>query len=277
MKKMTVIKLGLALALLAVGQPLFAAEQPSVIAARKIYSEQQDSVLWVSGVARINLSAEGGEGGSIPEQERKFEALATVIGANGLLVASLDTIDPSHQISGKEVKMGNSKVRLDASVTIKELNIVMPDGTEVPAEVVMKDVDLNLAFIRAKADSKEMKGQTFKAVDLKDSAKAVIGEEVVSLGRMDEVLNRQPSVANGQVTVLVKKPREFVKVTSAMPGSPTFNLDGKLIGIAATRFAKQGGAIVLIPAADVVEIAEQAKTAKPAKEEPKTESKSESK
>jgi CBS domain-containing protein len=264
MKNHSAFRGAVALALFVTSSVLLtAAEDPAVAAARKIFREHQDAVVWVTGVSRINLTAEGGDApGNIPEQERKFEALATVITTNGLLVAALDGIDPSHQISGREVMMGSSKVRLDATATLKEMLVVMPDGTEVPAEVVMKDVDLNLAFLRVKPDSKELDGQVFKPVNLKDSAKVEIAEEVVSLGRADEVLNRQPSVLCGQVTVLVRKPREFVRVTSAGPGTPTFNLDGRLVGIAVNRFVTGKGAItVLIPAADVLEIAEQAKSA----------------
>ena len=138
----------------------------------------------------------------------------------------------------------------------------MPDGVEVPAEVVMKDTDLDLAFIRAKADSKQFKLAKFVPIDLKDSAKAVMAEETITLMRGDEVLNRQPSIVRGQVTVLMTKPREFIRATSGAPGTPTFNTDGKFLGIGTVRFVQnRTPTAVLLPAADVQEFAELAKTA----------------
>jgi S1-C subfamily serine protease len=201
---------------------------------------------------------------NLPEQENKLEAYGTVITSDGLLVAALSTIDQSRLISGREITTRTgSRIKLDATVDIKEVRILLPDGEEVPADVIFKDTDLDLAFIRARADSKQFKSAKFIPVDLKNSAKAVIAEETITLMRADDVLNRQPSVARGQVTVLVTKPREFVRATSAAPGTPTFNTDGKLLGIGTVRIVQgKQPTVVLIPASEVVELSEQAKTAK---------------
>jgi S1-C subfamily serine protease len=245
---------------------------PSIEAARKILAARQDSVLWISGVCKISYAADGGSDDpvNIPDQERKVEALGTVISTNGMIVTALSGIDPAKEISGREIRTAGGTVKLEASSVLKEVKIIMPDGAEVPAEVVMKDVDLDLAFLLARSDAKEFKDAEFKAVDLKDSASVAIADEVVSISRADEVLNRQPMVYNGQVNVLVKKPREFIRASSVGVGTPTFNLDGKLVGIGVVRSSKERRSIaVLLPAGDVEEIAVQAraavKTANPAK------------
>lgn len=251
--------------LLLLGAPLIAAPvDPSIEAARKILAARQDSVLWVSGVCKVSFRAEGGanEPVNIPDQERKVEALGTVIGKNGMLVTALSGIDPAKEVSGREIRTAAGTVRLDASSVLKEVKIIMPDGEEVPAEVVMKDVDLDLAFLQAKSDAKEFKAATFKALDLKDAATVAVADEVVSLTRMDEVLSRQPGVYNGQVNVVVKRPREFIRASSAGIGTPTFDLEGKLVGIGVLRSSKdKRSVVVLIPAADVEEIAVQARAA----------------
>lgn len=248
-----------------VAAPAIAAPvDPSIEAARKILAAHQDSVLWISGVCKVSYSAAGGSDDpvNIPDQERKVEALGTVISTNGLIVTALSGIDPAKEVSGREYRTGSGTVKLEASSILKEVKIIMSDGAEVPAEVVMKDVDLDLAFLQAKRDAKEFKDAEFKAVDLKDSASAVIAEEVVSISRTDEVLNRQPMVYNGQVNVLVKKPREFIRASSGGIGTPTFNLDGKLVGIGVVRTSTERRSVaVLLPAADVQEIAEQARAA----------------
>jgi S1-C subfamily serine protease len=258
------MKISAALALcVALAQPVFGASvDPTVEAARKILAQHQDSVLWISAVCKISVSAEGE---SMPEREQKVLALGTVLGTNGLLVTSMSSIDPTREINGREVQTRDgTRARLEASAVHKDVQIVMPDGTEVPAEVVLKDMDLDLAFIRAKASSKEFASAVFKPVDLKDNAKAIIAEETVSLGRMDEVFNRQPAVFCGQVNSIVTKPRQYLRVGSAGVGTPTFNTDGKLIGIGVLRRMQGKGVVpAVMPATDILDIAEQAKNAKP--------------
>jgi S1-C subfamily serine protease len=262
----SLVKPGITLALCAAAlQPVSgAAPDPSIEAARKILAAHQDSVLWISGVCKVTFSTDGSSDSpvNIPDQERKVEALGTVIGTNGLLVTALSGIDPARELTGREVSVGGSRVRLEASSVLKEVKITMSDGVEVPAEVVMKDVDLDLAFLQARSDAREFKEAVFKAVDLKASAKVSIADEVVSLSRADDLLSRQPVVYNGQVNVLVKKPREFIRASSGGTGTPTFDLDGRLVGIGVLRSDKERrSAVVLIPAADVEEIAAQARSA----------------
>jgi S1-C subfamily serine protease len=246
------------------------AADPSIVAAKTVLAAHRDSVLWISGVCKLTITTEGDadQPVNIPDQERKVEALGTVIGTNGLLVTALSGIDPAREVSGREIPAAGGRVRLEASSVLREVKIVMTDGVEVPAEVVMKDVDLDLAFLQAKRDSKEFKSVTFKAVDLKDSADVAIADEVISVSRGDDMLGRQPAVLSGQVNVLMDKPRAFIRASSAGIGTPTFNLVGKVVGIGVVRSSKEKrSVVVLIPAADVEEIAEQAQNAaaKPAK------------
>ena len=237
------------------------AEDPAAAAAKRLFAEKQDAVVWISAVIKISYSAEGSKDGpmNIPDREQKMEALGTIIEPGGLLVTAMSGIDPSREISGREFR----GMKLEASTTLKEVRIIMPDGTEIPAEVLLRDVDLDLAFLRPKPGAKEAEGITFKSVDLKNHHKAGVAEEAIALARMDEVLNRVASVSVGQVTAVTRKPREFVRATSAQPGCPVFAVDGKLMGIGAVRFVRsKGSSVVLIPAPDVLELADQAKAAK---------------
>jgi hypothetical protein len=121
--------------------------------------------------------------------------------------------------------------------------------------------------VRIKSASKEAKGVTFQAVDLKDSAPGGMLDEVVTISRTDEALNRVPSVARGQINTITKKPREFLRASGEAGGCPTFLTSGKILGIGAGRHVTgKTSWSVIIPAADVREIAEQAKSAKPAEE-----------
>lgn len=270
MKRLLVLTLALTTGLFA--PPAMPAADDFAAIARKIFEQHKDSVIWVSVVAKITINSSDAKSPlNIPDQERKFEAIGTLVDASGLAVCALSSIDPTKELSGREVNTPAGRVKLDASATLKEVRFVLPDGTEIPADVVMKDADLDLAFVRAKADAKEAKGVTYPALDLKDSAKGQITDEVVTVSRADEVLNRQPSVQRGQVICVTTKPRAFLRATGSGPGAPTFALDGKLLGIGVNRSTKEkGSALVVLPAPDVLEVAEQARTAKPiTTEEPK--------
>jgi hypothetical protein len=243
------------------------ADEALSAAAKKIYTEKQDCVLWVSAVAKTTFSADGGSDAprNIPDQENKMEALGTVIDPSGLVVASLSQIDPSRLIAGRQMR----GMKLDAFSTLNEVKVTLGDGTEIPSEVVMKDADLDLAFIRIKMDSKEAKGITLKAVDLKDSGTGNIMDRTITITRMDEVLNRVASVNTGEINMITKKPRVFLRAGGGVGGCPTFLMDGKLLGITTARLVKNRNPVgVILPASDVLEIAEQAKKAKA--EEPKT-------
>ena len=247
--------------------PLARAQDPLSAAAKKIFTDQQDSVVWLSAVAKVSFSADGGKElpYNLPDQENKVEALGTIIDPSGLVVAALSQVDPARNVTGRDFRIGGNIVKLEAVATLKEFKVVMPDGTEIPAEIVMKDADLDLAFVRIKTSSKEAKGVTFKALDLKDSAPGGVMDEVVTLGRLDEVMNRVPTVMRSQVLAATKKPREFLRAGGATPGCPTFLTNGKLLGVAVTRTIKNKSThTVVIPAADVLEIADQAKAAPPA-------------
>lgn len=243
-----------------------AAEDPLAVATRKVFEQHQNCVIWVSVVAKVSFTSGDGRPlpGNIPDREQKYEANGTILDPSGLTVAALSTIDPSKEISGREFGSGSGRFTLEANTILKEVRLVMPDGTEVPGDVVMKDADLDLAFIRPRADAPELKGVTFAPLDLTKSAEAAIADEVVTVARMDEVMNRQPAVQRGQIVALTRKPRTFLRAGGMTPGCPTFTLDGRIIGLSVNRSLKdKRPGMVLLPAADVLEIAEQAKTAKP--------------
>ncbi len=257
--------------LLAVALSAHAAD-PLPVATRKVFEQNKDAIVWISAVAKMSFATSDSKAPmNIPDEERKFEALGTILDSNGLVVAALSGLDPTRILSGREVNTPSGRVRIDASATLKEAKIILPDGTEVPADVVMKDLDLDLAFLRPKPDSREAKAATFKPIDLKNSAIGGIADDTVTVMRMDEMFNRQPAVQGGQVVAVTQKPRAFLRVSGTASGCPTFAMDGRILGISVNRFSKEKPPIsVVLPAADVLEIADQAKVAKPITvEEPK--------
>jgi S1-C subfamily serine protease len=239
--------------------------------AKKIFADKQDSVIWLTGIAKISVATSGDTEGmpSIPDEEAKVMALGTIVSPDGLVVTMLSQLDPASQVKNKSVRtQSGGTVKLNATSVMKELKAVMPDGTEIPAELVMKDTTLDLAVVRIKTSSKEAAGVTFHAVDLKDSAEPHILDEVVTIQRMPEIFNRVSAVTPGYVGMITKKPRVFIRASGMTGGCPTYNMDGKVIGITSGRTrAGQVVEVALLPAADVMGVVEQSKTQKPAAEE----------
>ncbi len=254
----------LAGSLLGFGTPAFAMDASQRMA-RKLYDEKHESIVWVSAVLKLSLVAAGPTDAplNIPDQERTVDLLGTIIDPSGLVVVSHSQIDPSRELNDRQINTPGGPVNLEATVTLKEIRVTLADGTEIPAEQVMKDQDLDLSFLRIKTDSKEAAGVTIRAIDLGKHATPGISDEVITLSRTPEVLSRVPAVAIGQVTSIVKRPRTFIRVTGDVLGCPTFTTDGKVVGISVRRTMKDKGATtVLLPAEDVLEIARQAQSIK---------------
>jgi len=155
--------------------------------------------------------------------------------------------------------------KIDAQVT--DLKFVLPEGKEIPAKVVLRDRDLDLAFIRPVA----LPDQPFVAVDLAQSAQPELMDEIVVLGRLGDVANRELWLALDRITAIVTKPRTLyiagLDVWVAGLGVPAFTLDGRLVGITVMRAIPTAGSVsgrgntsvpVVMPAGGILEVARQA-------------------
>lgn len=237
-----------------------AADGPLKEKALALSAANKDSVLFLSAVVEIEVSAEDTPA---KKEERKLEMLGTVIGKDGLIVVSLSSLDVASTLDGRMVNGPKGPIKLSAKGTTKEVKILMPDGSEVEAKVVSKDTDLDLAFIRPeKPDDVKL-----TPVDTANTAPMTLLDDVIVLGRLGKDLNREPVVMTAEVVSLVSKPRTFGKIGSQSLGMPVFNKDGKFVGIGINRFSPKGDSDnqsptpsnVILPAADLLESASQAK------------------
>jgi hypothetical protein len=244
-----------------VAAPLsFAAEGPLKEKALAISAAHKDSVLFLTAVVEIELTA--GDNPS-KKEERKVELLGTVIGKDGLIVAPLSALDVASAVDGRMVNGPQGPMKLSAKGTTKEVKILMPDGSEEAAKVDFKDTDLDLAFIRPE------KGEELKLVpvDTANSAPMNLLDDVIILGRLGKDLNREPLALTSEVISVVTKPRTFGRTTTQTLGTPVFNSEGKFLGIGINRFGPKGDAEtqgggasnVILPAADLMESASQGK------------------
>lgn len=248
-----------ALAAVLVAPFAIAANGPLKEKALAISEANKDAVVYITAVVELEVTA-----GDNPtkKEERKVEMLGTVIKKDGLIVAPLSSLDVAAAVDGRSVNTPQGPVKLSAKATTKEVKIILADGSEVAAKVVSKDPDLDLAFIRLE----KPEGVKLAAVDITNSAPLGKLDDVIVLGRLSKDLNREPLIMTSEVISLITKPKVFGRIGSPSLGMPVFNSDGKFVGIGINRFptktdesAAAPPASVVLPAADLIESAAQAK------------------
>jgi S1-C subfamily serine protease len=210
-------------------------------------------------------------GREMQSSDDTIEAVGTVIDPGGLTVVSLGSINPGAMMTklmGSGAAAGQAVEMVSEPTDVK---IRLADGREVQATIALRDEDLNLAFVRPKIAPET----PFVAINLADAASPAILDAVVVFGRLGRVGGWVPSAALRDVGAIVTKPRTFYVLAgdSAGVGTPAFLPNGKIVGILTLRqianerpsaFAGMNGPEglgllpVILPAADVLEIAQQA-------------------
>lgn len=198
-------------------------------AAIELFNQKKDSVQNVSLILKVTITPEGGMAPAQPqEQEQKKEIMATCIDPKGVFVASLMEVDPASAINGQVINHPQAgKFTLRATSEISDCKVLMADGSEVDAEVVFKDDDADLAFIKVKkAPEKD-----FVALDINNNVEPQILDELVVLTRMGKEMNRESSILRTEVTGISKKPRLRIKAPNGTVGTPLLTNDGKFVGL----------------------------------------------
>ena len=107
-----------------------------------------------------------------------MEATGTVIGPDGLTVLALSSTDPMSMM--QDMMGGMFGDDLDMASQVSDAKILEQDGTELAAEIVLRDKDLDLAFVRPV----EKPAEAMPCVNLEDAAAPEIFDEVVVLDRL---------------------------------------------------------------------------------------------
>jgi serine protease Do len=142
-------------------------------------------------------------------------------------------IDPSGLV------VTNNHVIADAD----EINVILNDGTKLPAQLVGKDSKSDLALLRVHAD------KPLKSVPFGDSDKLRLGEWVIAIGN--------PFSLGGTVTAGIVSARNrdinsgpydnYIQTDAAInrgnSGGPLFNLNGEVIGVNTAIISPSGGSI----------------------------------
>jgi hypothetical protein len=227
-------------------------------AARALTQHYADSVVGVELVVTVKVKMGEREA---PPREQRVEVNGTVISASGLTVTSLAEVDPEVAIEAMRASQrGPAKIEL-LGADFKEVKLRLADGTEVPARFVLKDADLDLAFMAPVGGTEEAKRE-FAHVDLARHVDGAVLDEFYFVSRAPKVLQRVPLMRATQVMGIVERPRRFYLLTENLLGSPAFDEQGGVLGIALQHFSNnRRTGFVVLPAEDIAEMAKQAEAA----------------
>lgn len=240
-------------------------------AARRIMAKWGNTVVTVEMTIEQRMVMSGRE---MHKTESKTEAIATVIEPSGLAVLSLFSTDPStiyNLFSGGGFG-GEDMPSFNWESQVRDVKMILSDGTEVPASIVLRDQDLDLAFVRPV----EKLGKTIPSVDLSGSVGPQVMDQVVTLACLGKVASRAQSVALSRIQAVVEKPRTFYVLSSLGMegglGAPVFTLDGDVVGVLLLRMMKSqrigiagmlggmkgsGMLAIVLPAGEIAEVAKQ--------------------
>jgi S1-C subfamily serine protease len=258
---------GALLALAAAGAPVLAQDDRAT--GREIVKKWQNAIVTVRVVLKMRVSVGGREMQSMDES---VETVGTVIDPSGLTVLSLGALNPGAMMNKMMGGGGNGQERMEFGSEPSDVKLRLSDGRELPARIVLRDEDLDLAFLRptAKPD------RPLVAINLADEGKPALLDSVVVLTRLGRVGGWTPAASLQTIGAIIEKPRTFYVIETGSAGgmgTPAFTPSGKVVGLLTMRsiqtgrtgmFSMVGGSEglgllpVILPAADVRDIAQQA-------------------
>lgn len=201
--------------------------------------------------------------GQFGDRENETEATGVMIEPDGLVLASSSQLGTPRFMR----QFGNARPT--------DLKVLIGDDTEgLPATVMARDTELDLAWVKLKEPSKKK----LEYMDLTKSGKPQVGDSLVFLRRMGKYFDRAVTVGQFRVAGKTTKPRELIVPgggASLEPGLPAFTSQGEVVGFVVLQlpdaeelesnfgaFAGLGrdiGSGLILPTADVIRATERAK------------------
>ena len=239
-------------------------------AARDLVKKWQEAVVNVRVVLKTRMSMGGRE---MQASDDPVDTVGTVIDPSGLTVLSLGSLNPGGMMSKLMGSMsgGNGQPSVEITTEPTEVKIRLANGRELPAKIVLRDEDLDLAFLRPTTKPEA----PLVSIDLTDAAKPALLDQVLVISRLGRVGGWTAGAAIYDVGAIIEKPRTFYVLANggSVMGTPAFLTSGRVVGLLTLRQIEPGrpsmasmlggsesmGMLgVILPAADVLEIARQA-------------------
>lgn len=239
----------------------WAVSPEAATAGRALLQRYADTVVGVELVVTLKVKSGGQE---LPPREQRVEVNGVVIAPNGLTVTSLVEVDPQMAFESMRAMQPGRPVEL-LGVDFKQVKLRLTDGTEVPARFVLKDADLDLAFMAPEDATAEGGPRKFTYVDLAKASEGAVLDSFYVVSRAAKVLQRTSLVQEISVVGIVEKPRRFYLMSQNMLSTPVFDAKGGVLGITLQHLASgRRTGMVVLPATDIAEVARQVVFTKPA-------------
>lgn len=247
--------IGLIAAAILAGAALPAAQSPEERAvARDVIRRKADAVVMVTATLRIRANVGGQE--QIVDQQAQGNG--TIIDASGLTVLSLSTLQPDEMMARSLSARMRQDTRVDVSSEPSSIRIHLAGGREMPARLVLRDPDLDLAFIKPTEPA-----PSITWIDA-PAAKVSLLDLVFVIHRTSEANGWLTGASFATVQLILDKPRLYYQLAaaggSAPLGAPVFDAAGRFVGVVVLRTSGSRGpsATGVLPAEEIRDVAKQA-------------------
>jgi S1-C subfamily serine protease len=185
-------------------------------------------------------------------------------------------VDPRGIILTSNLAFGGLMARFGGpAVSPSDIKVLIGDDTQgLDATFVARDSELGLAWIRLKTPP----ATPLSHIDFSKGTSPELGDSIYMVGLMGKFFDRAPSISEGRVGAIARKPRTLyipsIGLAGTEQGIPVFAADGRPIGISTIIFPEQeelagspGGVraamrgvtgSMILPAADVADATERA-------------------
>ncbi len=265
--------LALALAATATTAPLHADVSPAAFAADLI-AKNQDALVEIQATLSVKPEVLEGPPGIAdmlnqqPAEEQPSEANGVIIHASGLIVAPLAPLDPGAVAGGGiELDTPLGKLKLSMTTTVSALKIVMPDGLEHPAEIILRDPAAGFALLKLTTPP----AAGLPAVTLtRDLPTPLPFSPLYDLVRLSADFGRSPAIRTLRFVQATPPPGPLYDLTGPLStiGSAVFDATGQFRGLTVMPLRNQGGGLsldsldgsqaCLLPTAEILRLAAKA-------------------
>lgn len=232
---------------------------------KAVVSNYANSVFYIEVTMETSYAMEG----SSDKNEQVEDITGILVDKSGLIIVPLMVISPTDTLKQAIEAMGNTnpeaKKAMDSlRMEIKKIVVKLPDGTELPATVALKDAQSELAIIKTSAPLPA----TFKPMEIPANTAVDLGDDLLCLRRMGSVSKFAPKVAGMYVAAKLTEPRlrYVLETNSQSDGLPAFTMDGQWAGVVLTKIIGgfSSNYTQLVPVSEVGPLLKKAKEA-PAK------------
>jgi S1-C subfamily serine protease len=238
--------------------PSFAQSVEERAAARAVVAKRADAVVVVLATFKLRINV----GGREQATDQAAQTNGTILDASGLTVFSLQQIQPDEAMTRMYSRQMQAGSKIEVTSEPSDIRMHLADGRELAAKLVLRDEDLDLAFIRPT----EPLTAPLAFVDAPTGKPAML-DTLTLVRRTNEATGWIAASSFANVEYIIDKPRTYYQVAiigGGGAGSPLFDLAGRFVGVLLMRDTGTRGATVpgVLPADDIRLVAKQAPAAR---------------